>query len=77
MKTNPAVVGVDMEPKLEQMISDGLRTAAKEGSDFALPTAVTQRLIGTLKQLATGMLNRGFQPIVVTAPGTRGFIKNY
>jgi flagellar biosynthesis protein FlhA len=64
-----------MEPKLEQMIADGLRTAAKEGSDFALPTAVTQRLIGTLKQLATGMLNRGFQPIVVTAPGTRGFIK--
>ena len=64
-----------MEPKLEQMIADGLRSAAKEGSEFALPTAVTQRLIGTLKQLAQGMLNRGFQPIVVTAPGTRAFIK--
>ncbi len=64
-----------MEPKLEQMISDGLRTAAKEGSEFTLPSAVTQRLIATLKQLAQGMLNRGFQPIVITAPGTRGFLK--
>lgn len=64
-----------MEPKLEQMISDGLRTAAKEGSDFALPTAVTHKLLGTLKQMGQGMLNRGFQPIVVTAPGTRTFLK--
>ena len=66
---------VTMEPKLEQMISDGLRTAAKEGSDFALPTAVTHKLLGTLKQMGQGMLNRGFQPIVVTAPGTRTFLK--
>lgn len=66
---------LSLEPKLEQMISDGLRTAAKEGVDFALPSAVTNRLVGSLKQLAQGMLNRGYQPIIVTAPGTRGFIK--
>jgi len=64
-----------IEPRLEQMIADGLRTAAKEGSDFALPSAVTQRVVGTIKQLAQGMLNRGFQPIVITAPGIRAFLK--
>lgn len=64
-----------VEPKLEQMISDGLRTAAKEGSEFALPTAVTHKLLGGLKQMAQGMLNRGYQPIVITAPGTRSFLK--
>jgi len=64
-----------IEPRLEQMIADGLRSSAKEGSEFALPTAVTQRITGTIKQLAQGMLNRGFQPIVITAPGIRAFLK--
>ncbi|MBK6766401.1 MAG: flagellar biosynthesis protein FlhA [bacterium] len=66
---------ISIEPKLEQMVADGLRAAAKEGVDFALPSAVTNRVAGTLKQLAQGMLNRGYQPIVITAPGTRNFFK--
>ncbi|MCB9365986.1 MAG: flagellar biosynthesis protein FlhA [Calditrichaeota bacterium] len=72
----PGVISaMSLEPKVEQMITDGLRAAAKEGSDFALPSAVSNRLVTAMKQFAQGMLNRGFQPILVSAPGTRAFIK--
>ncbi len=63
-----------VDPRLEQMIADGLRTSAKEGSDFALPAVVVRKLVEKLKDHAKNMLSRGFQPIVVTAPGIRSFI---
>ena len=57
------------------MISDGLRTSAKEGSEFALPAVIVKRLIERMKELSSTMLNRGFQPIVVTAPGVRSYVR--
>lgn len=66
---------MSLEPKVEQMITEGLRSAAKEGTEFALPSAVSNRLIASMKQIAQGMLNRGYQPILVTMPGTRAFLK--
>jgi flagellar biosynthesis protein FlhA len=64
-----------VDPKLEQMISDGLRSSAKEGSEFALPAVIVRKLVEKLKDLASSMLNRGFQPIVVTSPGVRSYIR--
>jgi flagellar biosynthesis protein FlhA len=64
-----------VDPKLEQMIADGLRTSAKEGSEFALPASVVRKLTERLRDLSKHMLGRGFQPILVTAPGVRSFVR--
>ncbi len=64
-----------VDPKIEQMISDGLRSAAKEGSEFALPANLARRLVERLRDLSSRMLQRGFHPIIVTAPGVRGFLR--
>ncbi|MBI5058323.1 flagellar biosynthesis protein FlhA [candidate division KSB1 bacterium] len=64
-----------IDPRIEHMISDGLRTSAKEGSEFALPANVVSRLVDKARDLAARMQNRGFQPIVITAPGIRTFFR--
>jgi flagellar biosynthesis protein FlhA len=64
-----------IDPKLEQMIADGLRTSAKEGTEFALPGVVIKRILDKMHELSRTMLNKGFQPILVTAPGVRSFIR--
>jgi flagellar biosynthesis protein FlhA len=64
-----------MDPRLEQMIADGLRTSAKEGTEFALPSSIIKKLAERLTEQSRTMLNRGFQPILVTAPGVRSFIR--
>jgi flagellar biosynthesis protein FlhA len=64
-----------VDPRIEHMISDGLRTSAKEGSEFALPANVVSRLVDKARDLAGRMQNRGFQPIVITAPGVRSFFR--
>jgi flagellar biosynthesis protein FlhA len=64
-----------MDPRLEQMIADGLRTSAKEGGEFALPASVVRKIVERLRDLSKHMLGRGFQPILVTAPGVRSFLR--
>jgi flagellar biosynthesis protein FlhA len=64
-----------IDPRLEQMIAEGLRTSAKEGTEFALPSTIVKKLADRLTDLSRGMLNRGFQPILVTTPGVRSFIR--
>jgi flagellar biosynthesis protein FlhA len=64
-----------MDPRLEQMIADGLRTSAKEGGEFALPSSVVRKIVERLRDLSKNMLGRGFQPILVTAPGVRSFLR--
>jgi flagellar biosynthesis protein FlhA len=64
-----------LDPRLEQMISDGMRTSAKEGVDFALPTSVVRKILERLRDQSKTMLARGFQPIMVTAPGVRSFLR--
>ncbi|RPH93204.1 flagellar biosynthesis protein FlhA [candidate division KSB1 bacterium] len=64
-----------IDPKLEYMISEGLRTSAKEGSEFALPSSMVKKVVERLRDLSKNMLGRGFQPILVTAPGVRSFIR--
>ncbi len=64
-----------VDPKVEQMISDGLRMSAKEGTEFALPTSLVRRIIDRLRDLSKSMLSNGFQPILVTNPGVRSFIR--
>jgi flagellar biosynthesis protein FlhA len=64
-----------VDPKLEQMIADGLRSSAKEGSEFALPGVVVKKMVDKLQEHSRSMLNRGFQPILVTAPGIRSFLR--
>jgi flagellar biosynthesis component FlhA len=57
------------------MIADGLRTSAKEGTEFALPGAIAHKIADHLRDSSKNMLARGFQPILVTAPGVRSFIR--
>ncbi|MBU0509502.1 flagellar biosynthesis protein FlhA [bacterium] len=64
-----------VDPKIEQMISEGLRSSAKEGTDFALPSTLAKRVVERLNALSRQMLNSGFQPILVTAPGIRSFFR--
>ena len=64
-----------IDPRLEQMIADGLRTSAKEGGEFALPASVVRKIVERLRDLSKHMLGRGFQPILVTAPGVRSFLR--
>jgi flagellar biosynthesis protein FlhA len=64
-----------IDPRIEQMVADGLRTSAKEGTDFSLPSAITGKISTMVRQLSQSMLNRGFQPILVTSPGIRGFFR--
>jgi flagellar biosynthesis protein FlhA len=64
-----------VDPKIEQMIADGLRISAKEGVEFALPASVVHKMVDKLRDSAKQMLNRGFQPILITAPGVRSFFK--
>jgi flagellar biosynthesis protein FlhA len=66
---------ITLDPKIESMISDGLRTSAREGTEFALPALITRKLMDSAKSVSKNMLNRGFQPILVTSPGIRGFIR--
>jgi flagellar biosynthesis protein FlhA len=63
------------DPKLEQMISDGLTSSAKEGTEFALPSVVVSSVIERARNLSQNMLGKGFQPIIVTAPGVRSFLR--
>jgi flagellar biosynthesis protein FlhA len=65
-----------LDPRLEQMIADGLRTSAKEGNEFALPASVVRKIVDRLRDLSKHMLGRGFQPILVTAPGVRSFLRH-
>ncbi|MCX6601414.1 MAG: FHIPEP family type III secretion protein, partial [bacterium] len=64
-----------IDPRLEQMIADGLRTSAKEGGEFALPASVVRKIVERMRDLSKNMLGRGFQPILVTAPGVRSFLR--
>jgi flagellar biosynthesis protein FlhA len=64
-----------IDPRIEQMIADGLRASAKEGSEFALPAQLMRKLMERAKDQSTRMLHRGFQPIVVTVPGVRSFLR--
>jgi flagellar biosynthesis protein FlhA len=69
------LTALTMDPKLEQMIADGLRISAKEGSEFALPSSLVRKIADRMRDLSKAMLNRGFQPILVTSPGVRSFIR--
>lgn len=69
------ISALTVDPKIEQMIADGLRSSAKEGTEFALPGAIAHKLADRLRELSKNMLTRGFQPILVTAPGVRSFIR--
>jgi flagellar biosynthesis protein FlhA len=64
-----------LDPKLEKMVSDGLATSAKEGSEFALPAVVVKSIVEHARLLSQTMLSKGFQPIIVTAPGVRSFLR--
>jgi flagellar biosynthesis protein FlhA len=64
-----------VDPRLEQMIADGLRSSAKEGGEFALPVSVVHKMVDRLRELSKHMLGKGFQPILVTAPGVRSFLR--
>lgn len=66
---------ITVDPKVEQMISDGLRMSAKEGTEFSMPSVVVKKMTDKVKDLSRSMLGRGYQPIVVTAPGVRGSIR--
>jgi flagellar biosynthesis protein FlhA len=69
------LTALTVDPRIEQMIADGLRTSAKEGTEFALPGAIAHKLAERLRDLSKSMLSRGFQPILVTAPGVRSFLR--
>jgi flagellar biosynthesis protein FlhA len=64
-----------VDPRLEQMIADGLRTSAKEGGEFALPSSVVRKIVDRMRDLSRHMLGKGFQPILITAPGVRSFLR--
>ncbi|MDD5088167.1 MAG: flagellar biosynthesis protein FlhA [bacterium] len=64
-----------IDPKLEHMIAEGLRTSAKEGTEFALPSSLAKKVVSKLNALSKHMLSSGFQPILVTAPGIRNFFR--
>ncbi|MBU1706501.1 flagellar biosynthesis protein FlhA, partial [bacterium] len=64
-----------IDPKLEGMISDGLRAAVREGADFTLPANVVRFIAERLKDLSDRMISLGFHPILVTAPGVRTFLQ--
>ncbi|MBU1921587.1 flagellar biosynthesis protein FlhA [bacterium] len=66
---------ITFDPKIEHTVSDGLTTAAKEGTEFALPAVVVSRIIDRARQMSQNMLAKGFQPIIVTAPGVRAFLR--
>jgi flagellar biosynthesis protein FlhA len=69
------LTALTVDPRIEQMIADGLRSSAKEGTEFALPGAIAHKLSDKLKDMSRTMLARGFQPILVTAPGVRSFLR--
>jgi len=69
------LTALTVDPRIEQMIADGLRNSAKEGTEFALPGTISHKLADRLKELSRNMLARGFQPILVTAPGVRSFLR--
>jgi flagellar biosynthesis protein FlhA len=64
-----------VDPKLESMISDGLRAAARESAEFTLPASVVRFIAERLRELSDRMMTLGLHPIVVTAPGARAFLQ--
>lgn len=64
-----------IDPKLENMISDGLRASIREGTEFTLPANVVRFIADRLKELSEKMITLGFHPILVTAPGVRTFLQ--
>ncbi len=64
-----------VDPKLESMLSDGMRAAAREGSDFTLPASVVRYIADRLRDLSDNMIALGLHPILVTAPGIRMFLQ--
>lgn len=64
-----------VDPKLESMITDGLRAAQRENAEFTLPASVVRFIADRLKELSDKMMTLGLHPIVVTAPGVRGFLQ--
>jgi flagellar biosynthesis protein FlhA len=64
-----------VDPKLESMISEGLRAAVREGTEFTLPASVVRFVADKLKELSERMISLGLHPILVTAPGVRSFLQ--
>jgi flagellar biosynthesis protein FlhA len=72
-----AINAVTLDPKLEQLINEGVSKAAQRGEQFVLPPDIFRKLYQKMNAIANEVKTRGLELIVVTAPNVRRFFRNF
>lgn len=72
--TNDVIACVTVDPELENTISGAVQRS-EHGSYVALEPRVMQNIINSLNAELPKLTNLGYQPIVLTSPGTRLYFR--
>jgi len=68
---------VTLEPKLENMINEGISTATQQGIQYIFPPDIFRKLHQKLTALSEEMKEKGMEIIIVTAPNARKFFRKF
>ncbi|MBN1969125.1 MAG: flagellar biosynthesis protein FlhA [Candidatus Delongbacteria bacterium] len=64
-----------LDPQVEQIITDGVKTSSSKGESFSLPPNLVASLIEDLNQKMEMMVMAGNMPILICSPSIRKFLK--
>jgi flagellar biosynthesis protein FlhA len=71
------IQAVTLDPRLEQMMNEGISKSVQQGEQFVLPPDIFRALYKKISAIADEIKNKGLEFIVVTAPNVRRFFRNF
>jgi flagellar biosynthesis protein FlhA len=69
------VSAIMLDPKLEQFLMDSLRQFKSQGMGSLLNPSMVQQLLGQLRTMVGGMINKGLKPVMVCSHPLRFYWK--
>jgi len=69
------ITGMTLDPQVEQLITDGVKSAASQGESFVLPPNIITKLIEDLHRKMEMMTMSGHLPLLICSPSIRKFFK--
>lgn len=69
------ITGMTLDPQVEQLITDGVKSASSQGESFVLPPNIITKLIEDLHRKMEMMTMSGHLPLLICSPSIRKFFK--
>jgi flagellar biosynthesis protein FlhA len=66
---------IALDPRLDRKLAEASVSVAQTGGEWALEPAVSQKLLGALKQAGERMAGKGQQPVILCSPGVRRHLR--